>query len=39
MSREGYRDISPTAPSQEEIQQIQVQYINSYANDYIYHFL
>lgn len=35
MSKEGYRDISPTAPPQEEVQ--QVQYINSYPNNYIYH--
>ena len=28
MSKEGYRDILPTAPPQEEVQ--QVQYINSY---------
>lgn len=35
MSKEGYRDILPTAPPQEEVQ--QVQYINSYPNNYIYH--
>ena len=35
MQREGYRDILPTAPPQEEGQ--QVQYINSYPNNYIYH--
>tara|TARA_B110001454_G_C12720344_1_gene434393 strand:- start:203 stop:487 length:285 start_codon:yes stop_codon:yes gene_type:complete len=38
MSTEGYRDISPTAPPQEEVLQTQeVQYINSYPNNYIYH--
>ena len=35
MSKEGYQDIAPTAPPQEEVQ--QVQYINSYPNNYIYH--
>jgi hypothetical protein len=41
MSREGYVDypIQPTAPPQEEVisQSQQVQYINSYPNNYIYH--
>ena len=35
MSMEGYRDVSPSAPPQEEVH--QVQYINSYPNNYIYH--
>jgi len=42
MSREGYVDYyptPPTAPPQEEVipQSQQVQYINSYPNNYIYH--
>lgn len=41
MSREGYIDYptAPTAPPQEEVQPqpSQVQYINSYPNNYIYH--
>lgn len=39
MSREGYVDYlptAPTAPPQDEVQP-QVQYINSYPNNYIYH--
>jgi len=38
MSREGYIDPYPTAPPQNEVEPTQqVQYINSYPNNYIYH--
>jgi hypothetical protein len=40
MSREGYIDFQPpmpTAPPQEQIQNNEIHYINSYPNDYVYH--
>ena len=38
MSREGQREYYvPTAPPQDEVLTHQVQYINSYPNNYIYH--
>jgi hypothetical protein len=38
MSQEGQLQYYPTAPPQEEVlQSSQVQYINSYPNNYIYH--